>query len=197
MLVNQLLQSVFVALLVMAFLVAFGLLALPASVQEGWIGEAVNVVTVFELLGEPRTVSAELLTVSALLSAIVGLYFTGLALTDAGLSGRALHARRRGAAVADRDAGRVPRCAPKSRRVSRQQVVVGTIAANRRCIEGSVTIRRDGERLAARARSAVRRRHPARPVERVGEDDHHLGVPRNITQVDEVDPVAGSRRRSE
>lgn len=82
-LVNQLLQSVFVALLVMAFLVAFGLLALPASVQEGWIGEAVNVVTVFELLGEPRTVSAELLTVSALLSAIVGLYFTGLALTDA------------------------------------------------------------------------------------------------------------------
>jgi hypothetical protein len=83
-LVSQLLQATFVALLLMAFLVAFGLMALPASVQEGWVGEPVRILARFDLLGEVRTLSAELLTVTALLSGIVGLYFTGLALTDAG-----------------------------------------------------------------------------------------------------------------
>jgi hypothetical protein len=82
-LINQLPQAIFVASLVMAFLVAFGALALPASLQERWAGEPVAILIRFELLGEVRTVSAELLTVSALLSGIVGLYFTGLALTDA------------------------------------------------------------------------------------------------------------------
>lgn len=81
--VNQLLQSVFVALLVMAFLVVFGLIVVPASVQVGWVGGPVTVLLQGEMLGEVRVLSAELLIVSALLSGIVGLYFTGLALTDA------------------------------------------------------------------------------------------------------------------
>ena len=81
--VNQLLQSSFVALLVMAFLVVFGLIVVPEPVQSQWIGGPVTALLEFELLDEVRVLSAELLSVSALLSGIVGLYFTGLALTDA------------------------------------------------------------------------------------------------------------------
>jgi hypothetical protein len=82
-LISQLLQSTFVSLLVLAFLVAFGLIVVPASVQATWMGAPITALIQFELLGEPRVVSAELLGVSALLSGIVGLYFTGLSLTDA------------------------------------------------------------------------------------------------------------------
>ena len=82
-LISQLLQSTFVSLLVLAFLVAFGLIVVPASVQATWMGAPVTAMLQFELLGEPRILSAELLGVSALLSGIVGLYFTGLSLTDA------------------------------------------------------------------------------------------------------------------
>ena len=81
-LINQLLQSSFVALLVMAFLVVFGVIALPAEVQERWIGEPVSTLLRFEILGEERRLSGQLLTVSALLSGIVGLYFTGQAITE-------------------------------------------------------------------------------------------------------------------
>jgi MFS family permease len=81
-LINQLLQSAFVALLMMAFLVAFGIIALPAEVQERWIGEPITSLGRFDLFAEERRLSAELLSVSAMLSAIVGLYFTGLAITD-------------------------------------------------------------------------------------------------------------------
>jgi len=80
--VDLILQAIFVGSMVMAFLVAFGLIALPASVQMSWIGEPVGIVAQFELLGEARTLSSELLTVTAMLSGIVALYFTGLALTD-------------------------------------------------------------------------------------------------------------------
>jgi hypothetical protein len=82
-LVNQLLQSVFVSLIVFLFLVAFGLVVVPASVQSGWIGGPVSALAQLELFGEQRVLSAELLGVSGLLSGIVGLYFTGLSLTDA------------------------------------------------------------------------------------------------------------------
>ena len=81
-LVNQLLQSTFVSLLVFAFLVAFGLIVVPSAVQATWIGGPVTVLAELDVLGEVRALSAELVTVSALLSGIVGLYFTGLALTD-------------------------------------------------------------------------------------------------------------------
>ncbi len=81
-LVNQLLQSTFVSLLVFLFLVVFGLIVVPAAVQVAWIGGPVTVLAELDLLGEPRALSSELVTVSALLSGIVGLYFSGLALTD-------------------------------------------------------------------------------------------------------------------
>jgi hypothetical protein len=82
-LVNQLLQSTFVALLVFTFLVVFGLIVVPSAVQAAWIGAPVTVLVELDLLGETRALSSELVTVSALLSGIVGLYFTGLSLTDA------------------------------------------------------------------------------------------------------------------
>lgn len=81
-LISQLIQSVFVALVVMAFLVVFGLIALPVAVQESWMGAPASVLATFELLGETRRLSGELVTVAAVLAGIVGLYFTGLALTD-------------------------------------------------------------------------------------------------------------------
>lgn len=83
MLVSQLVQSLFVGLLVLLFLVALGLLAIPASVQETWVGEPVRTVIGFELLGEPRLLSVELLIAAGLLGGMCALYFTGLALTDA------------------------------------------------------------------------------------------------------------------
>jgi hypothetical protein len=66
----------------MVFLVAFGVIALPAEVQERWIGGGVTTLGSIELLGETRRVSVELVRVSAMLGGIVGLYFTGLAITD-------------------------------------------------------------------------------------------------------------------
>ena len=82
-LINQLLQSTFVAVLVLGFLVLFGLIVVPASVQATWIGGPVSELIRLDFLGERRVLSAELIAVSTLLSGIVGLYFTGLALTDA------------------------------------------------------------------------------------------------------------------
>ena len=92
--INQLLQSTFVALLVMAFLVAFGVIVLPAEVQERWIGESVSTLLRFELLGEGRRLSGQLVTVSAMLSGIVGLYFTGVAITEGGGAHRGEDFRR-------------------------------------------------------------------------------------------------------
>jgi hypothetical protein len=83
MLVSQLVQSLFVGLLVMLFLVALGVLAIPASVQEQWVGGPVRTLLGFGLLGEPRLVSTELLVTAGLLGGVCALYFTGLALTDA------------------------------------------------------------------------------------------------------------------
>ena len=83
MLVSQLVQSLFVAVLIVVFLVILGILAIPAQVQETWVGGPVRPVLPFELLGEPRLVSVELLIAAGLLGGMCGLYFTGLALTDA------------------------------------------------------------------------------------------------------------------
>lgn len=80
--IGQLLQSLFVAALVTAFLVAFGMIVVPGELQERWAGLPINPIVEFALLGDARVLSIELLTVTALLGAIVGLYFTGLAVTD-------------------------------------------------------------------------------------------------------------------
>jgi hypothetical protein len=82
MLVSQFVQSLFVAVMVTLFMVLLGMLAVPASVQERWVGVPVDELLRFEFIGEPRTLSTELLVASALLGGVCGLYFTGLALTD-------------------------------------------------------------------------------------------------------------------
>lgn len=92
MLVSQLVQSLFVGLLVILFLVALGLLAVPESVQETWVGGPVRTVIGFELFGEPRLLSGELLVTAGLLGGVCALYFTGLALTDAAFRAE-FHAR--------------------------------------------------------------------------------------------------------
>jgi hypothetical protein len=81
--VPQLLQAIAVGVVVMGFLVLFALIAIPASVQEGWIGGPPRDVVAFVLLDELRTLSEEMVIVSAVLGGIVGLYFSGLAITDA------------------------------------------------------------------------------------------------------------------
>jgi len=83
-LLGVLLQAMFVALVVMAFLVVFGLLVIPIEIQERWIGADVTVLATFALLAEERGLSWELVAVSSVLSGIVGLYFAGLAVTDRG-----------------------------------------------------------------------------------------------------------------
>jgi hypothetical protein len=84
MLVSQLAQSLFVGLLVTLFLVALGVLAIPEQVQELWVVDGtVREVLAFELFGEDRLVSSELLITAGLLGGMCALYFTGLALTDA------------------------------------------------------------------------------------------------------------------
>ncbi len=88
--IGVLIQALSVSVLVMAFLVVFALLAVPADVQAGWIGEPVRELAALSLLGEERVVTGELLTVSTLLSGIVGLYFTGLAVTDSAYRGEYL-----------------------------------------------------------------------------------------------------------
>ena len=82
MLVSQFVQSLFVAVMVGLFIVMLGMLAVPVSMQEAWVGAPVNELISFTFIGEPRTLSSELLIASALLGGVCGLYFTGLALTD-------------------------------------------------------------------------------------------------------------------
>jgi hypothetical protein len=82
-LVSQLVQSVFVGVLVAGFLVAVGLIAIPVTVQERWIGDAVRAAATVNGPVGTFLLTSELLIVSGMLGAIVGLYFTGLSLTDA------------------------------------------------------------------------------------------------------------------
>lgn len=76
------LQAVAVGLVVTVFLIVFAALAIPGEVQAMWIGEGPRVVLNYSLLDEPRILSAEMLIVSAVLGGIVGLYFSGLAISD-------------------------------------------------------------------------------------------------------------------
>jgi hypothetical protein len=81
--IPQLLQAIAVGVVVMAFLMVFALIAIPASVQVGWIGAPSRDLFAFVLLDELRTISEELLIVCSVLGGIVGLYFSGLSITDA------------------------------------------------------------------------------------------------------------------
>ena len=80
--VPQLLQAIVVGMVVMAFLVLFALIAIPASVQQAWIGGPPRDIVTFVMLDETRALSEEMIIVSAVLGGIVGLYFSGLGITD-------------------------------------------------------------------------------------------------------------------
>lgn len=82
-LINQLMQALFIALMVALFLVVLGLIVVPASVQDAWAGAPVRDLVEFVMLGEPRTLSVELVISAGLLGGMCGLYFMGFALTDA------------------------------------------------------------------------------------------------------------------
>jgi hypothetical protein len=81
--IPQLLQAAAVGVVVMAFLVVFALIAIPASVQATWIGGPPRDIVTFVMLDEQRSLSEEVVIVSAILGGIVGLYFSGLGITDA------------------------------------------------------------------------------------------------------------------
>ena len=62
----------------------FGILTVPAALQERWIGAPPDaIIRLGTVLGDARVLTVELLTVSVLLGAVVALYFTGLVVTDA------------------------------------------------------------------------------------------------------------------
>lgn len=82
MVISQGVQSLFVALMLTAFLVALGVLAVPATVQETWAGGPLRDLGAFVFLDSGRALSLELLIAATLLGGMCGLYFTGLALTD-------------------------------------------------------------------------------------------------------------------
>ncbi len=76
-------QIVLVTFAVQIALVLFGLLLVPASIQEEWIGRPVTPLIVTEVGTETIALTFELLVVSLILGAFSGLYFTVSALSDA------------------------------------------------------------------------------------------------------------------
>ncbi|HSJ34366.1 MAG TPA: hypothetical protein VLB85_04875 [Acidimicrobiia bacterium] len=81
-LIGQLIQSIFVAVIVSVLLVLVGLLAFPPDLLARWMDGSVTEIVTYTVLGENRVLSSELLKVSCLLGSVVGLYFTGLSITD-------------------------------------------------------------------------------------------------------------------
>lgn len=82
MFTSQALQVVIVSLVVGVFFAAFGLLAIDASIQSGWVGQPVNVLLDFNLFGERLELTEESLRVAGGLAAFTGFYFAVAMLTD-------------------------------------------------------------------------------------------------------------------
>lgn len=79
---SQAVQVLTVSLLVAAFFVLFGALAINESVRLDWIGETGQVLWNPSLFGETFSITAELLKVAGGLAAFSGLYFAIAMLTD-------------------------------------------------------------------------------------------------------------------
>ncbi len=79
---SQAVQVLTVSLLVAAFFVVFGLIAVPDTIRESWIGTAGDTLFSFEIGGESFEMTVELLKVAAGLAAFTGLYFAIAMLTD-------------------------------------------------------------------------------------------------------------------
>jgi hypothetical protein len=80
--VPTLLQATFVAIVVAGFLSAFAAFIVPLPVLVDWIGDQPQVLVTADVLGETRALTEEMVVVCALLGGIVGLYFSGLAISD-------------------------------------------------------------------------------------------------------------------
>ena len=81
--VSQAVQVLTVALLVAAFFVIFGAIAITPGVREAWIGSVGDVLVSVTVFGETFELTSELLKVAGGLAAFSGLYFAIAMLTDA------------------------------------------------------------------------------------------------------------------
>jgi small neutral amino acid transporter SnatA (MarC family) len=82
MFVSQGVQVIIVSLVIAAFMVAFGLLTVDASIQAEWTGQPVNELFSFRLFGERLELTEEMLRVAGGLAAFSGFYFAVAMLTD-------------------------------------------------------------------------------------------------------------------
>lgn len=82
LLTSQALQVLIVSLMVAAFFIVFGVIAVNQEVREAWIGGPGETLLTINLLGESFQVTSELLKVAAGLAAFTGLYFAIAMLTD-------------------------------------------------------------------------------------------------------------------
>jgi len=80
--VSQALQVLFVSVLVGAFFVVFGAIAVTETVRIEWIGGPGNVLATVDLPGQTVQITEELVRVAAGLAAFSGLYFAIAMLTD-------------------------------------------------------------------------------------------------------------------
>jgi hypothetical protein len=82
---SQAVQVLLVSLMVAAFFILFGLLAINEAVRESWLGanRCCDVLWSFSVLGEQFQLTTELLKVAGGLAAFTGLYFAIAMLTDA------------------------------------------------------------------------------------------------------------------
>ena len=80
---GQGLQVLLVSVAVAVGLIVFGVVSMPAWLQEEWVGGPVNVLVSIELLGDTMALTTQLISVAVILAALSGLYFTVSALSDA------------------------------------------------------------------------------------------------------------------
>ena len=85
MLVSQGIQVVMISLLIFAFFVGFGLVAIRPEVIASWVGDAAveEAVLDLEVFGHDLVVTAALLRVATFLATFSGFYFTVYVVTDA------------------------------------------------------------------------------------------------------------------
>lgn len=79
---SQAVQVLTVSLMVAAFFVLFGLIAIDESIRQLWIGRGGDVLLTLTLFDEQFQVTSELLKVAGGLAAFTGLYFAIAMLTD-------------------------------------------------------------------------------------------------------------------
>lgn len=79
---SQALQVLIVSLMVAAFFILFGAIAVNEQVREAWLGQPGETLVTIHLFGENFELTSELLRVASGLAAFTGLYFAIAMLTD-------------------------------------------------------------------------------------------------------------------